>query len=80
MANLVAELNEYGYNSKEETYLVGDMNFDTSEKNALTRYLNKLNFSQIIQHATHLDGLIIDHIYTRHEKSDLVKIKQHHVY
>ena len=80
MANLVSSLKDYGFNNEDDTYLVGDMNFDASMKNVLTRYLEELNFFQVVKRATHLDGHVLDQVYTLHEKSELLDVKQHHVY
>lgn len=80
MAKLVSDLKNYGLDNKDKTYLVGDLNFDASTNNKLTKYLRELKFSQVIKRATHLDGHILDQVYTLDPKSESLDIKHHHVY
>ena len=35
MDKLIGDLKQYGFDNKDDTYLVGDMNFDASTRNAL---------------------------------------------
>ena len=64
----------------EVTCLIGDLNFDHPGKNDLTKYLSRLNFSQMVKKATHLDGNILDHVYVPEKLANLVEIKHHYVY
>ena len=60
---LVKSLEAFGFNGNQHSYLVGDLNFDATGENALTKYLKRLNFIQMVKRATHLDGHILDHVY-----------------
>ena len=44
------------------------------------KYLSRLDFTQIINRATHLDGHILDHVYVPKRKVNQTKIKHHYVY
>ena len=46
-----------------KTILIGDLNFDASEKNCLTRFLERRQFVQKVSKPTHKGGRIIDHVY-----------------
>ena len=78
---LVQSLCDYDFNNKEEnTFLIGDLNFDAPGNNNLSNYLSRLEFKQMVGRATHLDGHILDHVYVPQAKSTSVDIKHHHVY
>ena len=78
---LLQSLVKYEFNCKDEnTYLIGDFNFDVNENNELTKYLSRLNFHQIVKRATHLDGHLLDHVYIQKTRSNQVEVKHHHVY
>ena len=78
--HLVESLKNYEFNKEKNTFLIGDLNFDTSESNDLTKYMLRLQFCQLVSRATHLDGHILDQIYALQDKSHLVEVKHHHVY
>ena len=78
---LVQSLWNYEFNNKNEnTYLIGDLNFDAPGNNYLSHYLSRSEFKQMVSRATHLDGHILDHIYVQEARSNLIEIKHHHVY
>ena len=77
---LVESLKKYNFDGKDNTCLIGDLNFDGSETNNFTRYMSKLQYSQMINRATHLDGRILDHVYIKNTKKDWVDIKHHYVF
>ena len=52
--HLVDDLKLFDFNDNENTFLVGDLNFDASKKNNLTYYLQRVNFIQLVNHASHL--------------------------
>ena len=74
------DLKSYEFGQDKHTYLVGDLNFDASKTNALTFHLKRLKYTQLVNHATHLDGHILDQVYTSHANSNLLDVKLHHVY
>ena len=77
---LVQSLEAFGFNDNQHTYLVGDLNFDATGKNTLTKYLTKLNFVQMVNRATHLDGHILDHVYVPQNEVNFCEIHQHYAY
>ena len=78
---LVQSLCNYDFNNKDEnTFLIGDLNFDAPGNNNLSNYLSRLEFKQMVGRATHLDGHILDHVYVPQARSTSVDIKHHHVY
>ena len=60
------------FDKEENTCLVGDLNFDTSKTNDLTRYLSRLQFKQLVGRATQLDGHILDQVYVPETLSNQV--------
>ena len=44
--------------------IVGDFNFNASENNCITHYLNSMNYIQHVNLPTHIKGNILDHFYT----------------
>ena len=42
MKELLGDLKKFGFGNNEETYLMGDLNFDASKSNALTKHLKEL--------------------------------------
>ena len=44
--------------------ILGDFNFDESEKNTLTKFLEKNKFKQLVKRPTHEQGRCLDHVYT----------------
>ena len=80
-SQIVQSLKDFGfYNQEENTCLIGDLNFDVSKTNDLSRYLSRMEFKQLVCRATQLDGHILDHVYVPEAKSNLVEIKHHYVY
>ena len=60
------------------TIIVGDFNFDKSETNALTAFLNKRQFIQVVEWPTHKEGRTIDHCYV--SKNTKVQVTRHSPY
>ena len=60
------------------TIIVGDFNFDKSENNALTAFLGKRNFAQVVDWPTHKEGRTIDHCYV--SKNTRVQVTRHSPY
>ena len=80
-SQLVQTLKDYGFNNQgENTYLIGDLNFDYPGKNELSKYLTNSRFNQMVRRATHLDGHILDHVYAPESHANMVKIQHHYVY
>ena len=80
-SQVVQSLKNYGFdNLNENTYLIGDFNFDVSGCNDLTRYLTSINYIQIVKRATHLDGHILDQVYVQETKARRIEIQHHHPY
>ena len=80
-AQLVQTLTDYGFNKeKENTFLIGDLNFDSPGNNELSKYLKRLKFNQVVGRATHLDGHILDHVYVSEKNASMVHIHHHYVY
>ena len=78
---LVQSLNQYDFdNNTENTFLIGDLNFDAHGCNDLSKYLSKLNFIQMVKRATHLGGHILDHVYVKQGRPSRIDIKHHHIY
>ena len=42
--------------------------------------MSRLNYTQMVGRSTHLEGHILDHVYTSQQISHLVEIKHHFVY
>ena len=72
------------FDSKKVTYLLGDFNlcFKTESNHPIVKKISCLGFEQKVEHATHIGGRLIDHIYifspNRHEI--LVKVQQQSPY
>ena len=80
-SQIVQSLQYYGfYNQEENTCLIGDLNFDAAKTNDLSKYLSRLQFSQMVGRATHLDGHILDHVYVPQTKTNQVELKHHYCY
>ena len=80
-SQIVQSLQYYGfYNKEENTCLIGDLNFDAAKTNDLSKYLSRLQFSQMVGRATHLDGHILDHVYVPQTKTNQVELKHHYCY
>ena len=45
---MVQSLKKFDFNKEDNTVLIGDLNFDSSATNDLTRYLSMLKFTQIV--------------------------------
>ena len=60
---LVQCLKNYEFNKKKNTVLIGDLNFDPSGNNALSKFMSRLQFAQMVGRSTHLDGHILNHVY-----------------
>ena len=64
--------------SKEKTNLItGDFNFETNEKNPITKYLQDNQFVQLVKNCTSDKGRTIDLCYVPAEVKDKVEIKQY---
>ena len=59
----------------EATFFIGDFNFDTSETNALKKFMTTNNLKQMINSPTHEKGRIIDHFYCPSLLEDIVDVK-----
>ena len=57
------------------TVITGDFNFDTTEIYALTAFLTKRQFTQVVDWPTHKVGRTIDHCYV--SKNTRVKLTSH---
>ena len=57
-----------------KTILIGDLNFDASEKNCLTRFLERRHFVQKVSKPTQTGGRIIDHVYVPKELENEIDI------
>ena len=78
---MVQSLRDFKFFDREEnTCLIGDLNFDASKSNDLTRYLSRLQFKQLVGRATQLDGHILDQVYVPETKANQVDTKHHYCY
>ena len=57
---------------------MGDVNFNEDMRNNLTRYLEKLQYVQVVKKATHLEGNLIDHVYIPKEIGEEEFTIEHH--
>ena len=55
--------------------VIGDFNFEASEKNMLSNFLFSQGLKQIVNRPTHIDGRIIDHCYISSMWNHSVKIE-----
>ena len=60
--------------------VTGDFNFDKDDKNALTKYLENLEFVQLVNSATQDGGRVIDHCYVPIDIADNIIVKQYSPY
>ena len=58
--------------------ITGDFNFDKKENNALTTFLNKEKFTQIVDWPTQKEGRTIDHCYVSPDAR--VQVSRHSPY
>jgi exonuclease III len=80
-SQVVQSLQDFRFFDKEEnTCLIGDLNFDASKTNDLTRYLSRLQFKQMVARATHFGGHILDQVYVPETRSDQFDTKHHYCY
>ena len=72
------------FDSKKVTYLLGDFNlcFKTESDHPILKKVSQLGFKQKVEHATHLAGRLIDHIYifSPCNQKKIVKIQQQSPY
>ena len=72
------------FDSKKVTYLLGDFNlcFKTESDHPILKKVSQLGFEQKVEHATHLAGRLIDHIYifSPCNQKKIVKIQQQSPY
>ena len=61
-------------------HYLGNFNFDSNTKNALTTRLLQWVFTQQVQLQTHKDGNIIDHVYISEALSHTSFTDLHYVY
>ena len=54
--------------------VIGDFNFDVSKTNVLSKYLNALGLTQIVNRPTHIEGGIIDHVYIMKNMKDIIEV------
>ena len=72
------------FDSTKVTYLLGDFNlcFKTENNHPIIKKISHLGFEQKVEHATHIGGRLIDHIYIfspcNHDM--LVKVQQQSPY
>ena len=57
------------------TFIVGDFNFDTSERNSFNKFTKSKDLKQMINSATHERGRTIDHFYCPSHLADIVDVK-----
>ena len=62
------------------TILAGDFNFDAKEENALTKFLMRNQFVQLITEPNHVKGRIIDHCYVPLGMKDKIQLTTHSPY
>ena len=62
------------------TIITGDFNFDKKENNALTTFLNKEKFTQIVDWPTQKEGRTIDHCYVQKKLVDRFELTFHSPY
>ena len=60
--------------------IAGDVNFDKTEENVLTRFLTAEGFQQLITSPTHDEGRTIDHCYVPAERKEEFQITLHSLY
>ena len=60
------------------TVITGDFNFDNTETNALTLFLTKRQFTQVVDWPTHKEGRTIDHCCV--SKNTRVQLTRHSPY
>ena len=72
------------FDSTKVTYLLGDFNlcFKKENNHPIMKKISHLGFKQKVEHATHIGGHLIDHIYifSPHNHEILVKILQQSPY
>jgi hypothetical protein len=54
--------------------VIGDLNFDKSEVNPLSRLLERIGLTQIVQEPTHEDGRTLDHFYVPNRWKDSINL------
>ena len=59
----------YILNSRKTSVVCGDFNFDfyKSPDNVISNTLHGIGFQQVISDSTHIEGFLLDHIYTNIE-------------
>ena len=55
-------------------FILGDFNFDKTEKNALTAYFQMIGLEQLVNIPTHIEGRTLDHIYVPNQWKDSMNI------
>ena len=53
------------------TVIMGDVNWHYPEKHPMKEYLQMRDFAQMVRRATHMEGRIIDHLYTSNHYKDV---------
>ena len=49
---------------EKSTLIVGDLNYcNMSENNDISKFLNKYNFKELVEEATHIEGNQLDHAH-----------------
>ena len=54
--------------------VIGDLNFDKSEVNPLSRLLERIGLTQVVQEPTHEDGRTLDHFYVPNGWKDSINL------
>lgn len=62
LENVTSEIDNY-MKTSQMSFIIGDFNFPTDEKNCLTRYFSENGFVQMVKYPTHDKGGKIDHLY-----------------
>ena len=60
------------------TIITGDMNFDKTDMNPLSRFLKERGYNQLVNWPTHREGRTIDHCYV--SKNTRVQLTRHSPY
>ena len=54
--------------------VLGDLNFDKSVVNPLSRFLERSGLTQVVQEPTHEDGRTLDHLYVPNGWKDSINL------
>ena len=79
LSEVVMELQKI-INPEKKIIITGDFNFDKTEKNALTKFLDTKGLVQLVTNPTHDRGRCIDHCYVPMDMKNKVVVEQHSRY